>query len=175
MTQHYIRLCIFQTNSPKNVHLFSKHTAYSYSFVCLQVDFILLGGDLFHENKPSRRCLHTCITMLRRYCMGDKPINFNILSDQKVNFNTTQSVLLRLKDHVIKTLYSSYINVVICVCLSFPWVNYQDENLNISIPAFSIHGNHDDPTGVSFVSSINSIQLFDIRREYLCVFFVVPI
>lgn len=31
----------------------------------------------------------------------------------------------------------------------FPWVNYQDENLNISIPVFSIHGNHDDPTGVS--------------------------
>uniref|UniRef100_A0A3B4A588 Calcineurin-like phosphoesterase domain-containing protein n=1 Tax=Periophthalmus magnuspinnatus TaxID=409849 RepID=A0A3B4A588_9GOBI len=56
------------------------------------VDFILLGGDLFHENKPSRRCLHTCITMLRQYCMGDTPIQFNILSDQTVNFNTTKSV-----------------------------------------------------------------------------------
>lgn len=33
----------------------------------------------------------------------------------------------------------------------FPWVNYQDENLNISIPVFSIHGNHDDPTGVGFL------------------------
>lgn len=32
--------------------------------------------------------------------------------------------------------------------LRFPWVNYQDDNLNISIPVFSIHGNHDDPTGV---------------------------
>lgn len=41
-----------------------------------------------------------------------------------------------------------------CVIMSmfyrFPWVNYQDENLNISIPVFSIHGNHDDPTGVSW-------------------------
>uniref|UniRef100_A0A3Q4BBR9 Calcineurin-like phosphoesterase domain-containing protein n=1 Tax=Mola mola TaxID=94237 RepID=A0A3Q4BBR9_MOLML len=55
-----------------------------------QVDFILLGGDLFHDNKPSRRSLHTCITMLRKYCMGDSPIHFNILSDQTVNFNTTQ-------------------------------------------------------------------------------------
>lgn len=63
-------------------------------FVCLQVDFILLGGDLFHENKPSRKCLHNCITMLRKYCMGDSPIQFNILSDQTVNFNTTQSVSL---------------------------------------------------------------------------------
>ncbi|XP_056139565.1 double-strand break repair protein MRE11 [Lampris incognitus] len=84
-----------------------------------QVDFILLGGDLFHENKPSRRCLHTCITMLRKYCMGDKPVLFNILSDQAVNFSASK----------------------------FPWVNYQDENLNISIPVFSVHGNHDDPTG----------------------------
>lgn len=32
--------------------------------------------------------------MLRQYCMGDSPIQFNIISDQTVNFNTTQSVLL---------------------------------------------------------------------------------
>lgn len=60
----------------------------------LQVDFILLGGDLFHENKPSRRCLNTCITLLRKYCMGDSPITFNILSDQAVNFSTSKSVWL---------------------------------------------------------------------------------
>lgn len=30
-------------------------------------------------------------------------------------------------------------------------MNYQDENLNISIPVFSIHGNHDDPTGVIII------------------------
>uniref|UniRef100_A0A3Q3WFJ2 Double-strand break repair protein n=1 Tax=Mola mola TaxID=94237 RepID=A0A3Q3WFJ2_MOLML len=94
-----------------------------------QVDFILLGGDLFHDNKPSRRSLHTCITMLRKYCMGDSPIHFNILSDQTVNFNTTQ----------------------------FPWVNYQDENLNISIPVFSIHGNHDDPTGAEGLCALDLI------------------
>ncbi|KAF3847720.1 hypothetical protein F7725_020748 [Dissostichus mawsoni] len=103
-----------------------------------QVDFILLGGDLFHENKPSRRCLHTCITMLRRYCMGDKPINFNILSDQKVNFNTTQ----------------------------FPWVNYQDENLNISIPAFSIHGNHDDPTGAEGLCALDLISASGLVNHF---------
>ncbi|CAL1570482.1 unnamed protein product [Knipowitschia caucasica] len=92
-----------------------------------QVDLILLGGDLFHENKPSRRCLHSCITMLRHYCMGDTPIQFNILSDQTVNFNTTK----------------------------FPWANYQDENLNISIPVFSIHGNHDDPTGAEGLCALD--------------------
>ncbi|XP_044060086.1 double-strand break repair protein MRE11 [Siniperca chuatsi] len=103
-----------------------------------QVDFILLGGDLFHENKPSRRCLHNCITMLRRYCMGDTPVNFNILSDQTVNFNTTQ----------------------------FPWVNYQDENLNISIPVFSIHGNHDDPTGAEGLCALDLLSASGLVNHF---------
>uniref|UniRef100_A0A8C9ZIC0 Double-strand break repair protein n=1 Tax=Sander lucioperca TaxID=283035 RepID=A0A8C9ZIC0_SANLU len=103
-----------------------------------QVDFILLGGDLFHDNKPSRRCLHNCITMLRRYCMGDTPIHFNILSDQNVNFNTTE----------------------------FPWVNYQDENLNISIPAFSIHGNHDDPTGAEGLCALDLLSASGLVNHF---------
>ncbi|XP_068173875.1 double-strand break repair protein MRE11 isoform X2 [Antennarius striatus] len=103
-----------------------------------QVDFILLGGDLFHDNKPSRRSLHTCTTMLRQYCMGDSPIHFNILSDQTVNFNTTQ----------------------------FPWVNYQDENLNISIPVFSIHGNHDDPTGAEGLCALDLLSASGLVNHF---------
>ena len=37
------------------------------------VDFVLLGGDLFHENKPSRHCVQQTIELLRKYCLGDKP------------------------------------------------------------------------------------------------------
>ncbi|CAK6968152.1 double-strand break repair protein MRE11 [Scomber scombrus] len=103
-----------------------------------QVDFILLGGDLFHENKPTRRCLHNCITMLRKYCMGDTPIHFNILSDQTINFNTTQ----------------------------FPWVNYQDGNLNISIPVFSIHGNHDDPTGAEGLCALDLLSASGLVNHF---------
>ena len=51
-----------------------------------QVDFILLGGDLFHDNKPSRNCLHKTMQLLRSYCLGDTPISFQILSDQSINF-----------------------------------------------------------------------------------------
>jgi double-strand break repair protein MRE11 len=32
---------------------------------------------------------------------------------------------------------------------AFNHVNYEDPNINVAIPVFSIHGNHDDPSGVS--------------------------
>ena len=40
------------------------------------------------------------------------------------------------------------VTIIMCV-RSFPAVNYEDPNYNISIPIFLIHGNHDDPAGVS--------------------------
>ncbi|XP_049976553.1 double-strand break repair protein MRE11 isoform X2 [Alexandromys fortis] len=95
-----------------------------------EVDFILLGGDLFHENKPSRKTLHSCLELLRKYCMGDRPVQFEIISDQSVNFGFSR----------------------------FPWVNYQDGNLNISIPVFSIHGNHDDPTGADALCALDILS-----------------
>ncbi|KAK3090953.1 hypothetical protein FSP39_016025 [Pinctada imbricata] len=95
-----------------------------------EVDFILLGGDLFHENKPPRRILHGCIALLRTYCMGEKPVQFEYLSDQSLDFKHCQ----------------------------FPTLNYEDPNLNISIPVFSIHGNHDDPTGQGNLCSLDLLH-----------------
>jgi len=51
---------------------------------------ILQGGDLFHDNKPSRHVLHRTMELLRRYCMGDDPIRFEIPSDQAVNFGSNR-------------------------------------------------------------------------------------
>lgn len=81
-----------------------------------KVDMILLGGDLFHHNKPSRRTLHKTMEILRRYTMGPDPVKIQILSDQKRDFRGAGSV------------------------------NYEDANYSVDLPIFSIHGNHDDPT-----------------------------
>jgi double-strand break repair protein MRE11 len=78
-------------------------------------DMVLLAGDLFHHNKPSRRTLMKTMDLFRRYCMGPNSIAIQILnSDQSNNFRRG------------------------CV-------NYQDENYSVDLPVFSIHGNHDDP------------------------------
>ncbi|XP_072332518.1 double-strand break repair protein MRE11 [Scyliorhinus torazame] len=103
-----------------------------------EVDFILLGGDLFHDNKPSRKTLHTCMELLRKYCMGDNPIQFEILSDQSVNFGFSK----------------------------FPWVNYQDGNLNVSIPVFSVHGNHDDPTGADSLCALDLLSCAGLVNHF---------
>ncbi|KAM5181167.1 double-strand break repair protein MRE11 [Mantella aurantiaca] len=103
-----------------------------------EVDFLLLGGDLFHDNKPSRKTLHTCMELLRKYCMGDRPVQFEVLSDQSVNFS-----------------YSK-----------FPWVNYQDDNLNVSIPVFSVHGNHDDPTGADTLCALDLLSCAGLVNHF---------
>lgn len=51
-----------------------------------EVDFVLLGGDLFHENKPTRRCIVKVMDLFRRYSLGPKPVQFRIVSDQTRNF-----------------------------------------------------------------------------------------
>ncbi|KAK7597819.1 hypothetical protein V9T40_010044 [Parthenolecanium corni] len=96
-----------------------------------EVDFLLLGGDLFHETRPSTQCMHKCLELLRQYCLGDKPISVEFLSDQKLNFQ-----------HASQTI-----------------VNYYDPNLSISIPVFSIHGNHDDPTGQKQLSCLDILSV----------------
>lgn len=80
-------------------------------------DFVLLAGDLFHENKPSRRTLHSAIQILQTHCFGEDPVYIEVLSDQEQNFKS-----------------------------SYGRVNYENPYQSISMPVFAIHGNHDDPS-----------------------------
>lgn len=50
------------------------------------VDMVLHAGDLFHENKPSRKSMYQVMRSLRMNCLGDKPCELEMLSDASENF-----------------------------------------------------------------------------------------
>ncbi|KLO15537.1 DNA repair exonuclease [Schizopora paradoxa] len=100
-----------------------------------EVDFILLAGDLFHENRPSRDCIYRVVALLREYTLGDKPVELELLSDAAEGK---------------------------AAGFSFPAVNYEDPNFNVSIPVFSIHGNHDDPQGAGPEGALCALDLLSV-------------
>lgn len=77
--------------------------------VWYQVDFLLLGGDLFHENKPSRTTLVKAIEILRRHCLNDKPVQFQVVSDQTVNFQNSY-------DFLSLSFMSCWFNEAVSIC-----------------------------------------------------------
>lgn len=125
------------------------------------VDFVLLGGDLFHDNKPSRKTIHRTMELLREYCLGDRPVKVNVLSDQSLNFSSKYAFFVLF---CFELNLSELINVCFYYDFRFKKVNYEDPNFNIAVPVFTIHGNHDDPAGVcsfvlAFVLSLLSYKI----------------
>ena len=107
-----------------------------------RADMLLLAGDLFHDNKPSRKTMHRTLELLRHYCLGSRPCYLELLSDPSVNFPNR-----------------------------FGTVNYEDPNFNVALPVFSIHGNHDDPSGdanlaaLDILSAAGLVNYFGKSRE----------
>lgn len=104
------------------------------------VDLVLLAGDLFHENKPSRMTMFKTLQILRRYVMGYRPIRVQVVGDQSVHFGSRQMG---------------------GECL-FNRVNWEDPHFNVDLPIFTIHGNHDDPVRESAGSSEELLAALDI-------------
>lgn len=90
------------------------------------VDLVLLGGDLFHHNKPSQSTIVKCMKVIQKYCLGEKPIKFQVVSDQAANFPGQDGC-----------------------------VNFENPNLNVAMPIFIVHGNHDDPAGTENLSALD--------------------
>ena len=93
-------------------------------------DLLLLGGDLFHENKPSRRCLQRTMEMFRRHCLGDEPVSFEVISDPEQNFRSQDGM-----------------------------PNYMHPHYSIGLPVFMIHGNHDDPSREAGAEPLSALDL----------------
>ncbi len=70
---------------------------------------LLLGGDLFHENKPTRDAEKKCLDLLQRFVLGDRPVQMEFLSDPAVNFahcqrkdlNYMNPNMVRVKEKVL--------------------------------------------------------------------------
>lgn len=95
-----------------------------------EVDFVLLGGDLFHDTKPSQAALIECMDLLRKYCFGPGAIKMELLTDPDLIFEHCR----------------------------YKTANYEDPNININMPLFTIHGNHDDPS----FSTVGSMDLLSV-------------
>lgn len=93
------------------------------------VDMVLLAGDLFHHSQPSRKAMYQVMRSLRMNCLGEKPCELELLSDANDIFDG-----------------------------SFNHVNYEDPDINVAIPVFSIHGNHDDPAGDGNYCALDLLQ-----------------
>ncbi|TIA87995.1 hypothetical protein E3P99_02858 [Wallemia hederae] len=85
------------------------------------VDFVLCAGDLFHEHKPSSQSVISVMSLLREYCLNDRPVAIQLLSEPYDDKRPE---------------------------ITYPAINYEDTNLNVGLPFFLIHGNHDDPQTV---------------------------
>jgi double-strand break repair protein MRE11 len=101
------------------------------------VDMVLQTGDLFHINKPTKKSLYHVMRILRRCCMGDKPCELELLSDPSVVFDD-----------------------------GFNTVNYEDPNLNVAIPVFSISGNHDDASGSGLLSPLDLLSVTGLVNHF---------
>lgn len=64
--------------------------------------------------------------------LGDRPIEIELVSDPKDNFGHC--------------------------CEGRRDVNYRDPNLNVALPVFSVHGNHDDPSGLGGFSVLDDLH-----------------
>lgn len=49
---------------------------------------------------------------------------------------------------------------------AFNHVNYEDPDINVAIPVFSIHGNHDDPSGEGHLAALDLLEMAGLINYY---------
>lgn len=138
------------------------------------VDLVLLGGDLFHDNKPSRSTIVRAIDILTQYTLSDKPVAFQVVSDQSVNFvsrwaSSTQpawrlphAAHASIDQHAQHATHYSGSQIA-THCRR---VNFENSNFNVGLPVFTIHGNHDDPAGADNLSAVDVLSTCNLVNYF---------
>ncbi|GAV01177.1 MRE11C [Ramazzottius varieornatus] len=84
--------------------------------------------------------LQQCASLLRSYCMGDGQVKFQLVSEPEVNFAHVEPQFRR--------------------------INTEDPDLNINLPVYSIHGNHDDPSGLKYLSELDLLHTYGLINYF---------
>lgn len=100
------------------------------------VDFVIQGGDLFHLSKPSKHSLYAVMKILRKYCLNDKPIEFQVLNHGPLTLSDAAQ--------------------------EFDFPNFEDPNINVGLPVFAVSGNHDDASGSRATNLLSPLDVLSM-------------
>ncbi|XP_026193334.1 uncharacterized protein LOC34622899 [Cyclospora cayetanensis] len=155
------------------------------------VDFMLHGGDLFDENMPSRTTLYRAMCLLRKYCFGSGTVQFDVLpasttaspdgcaaTQPSTSDKAAAPSSLQNKEHIweqqaapgstratAENAEPSATTGLISDIFRFG-LNYLNENVNVCMPIFAMHGNHDDPGDASHLSPLDILEAAHLLAIY---------
>ena len=72
--------------------------------------------------------------------MGDGQVKFQLVSEPEVNFSHVEPQFRR--------------------------ANTEDPDLNVNLPVYSIHGNHDDPSGLKYLSELDLLHTYGLINYF---------
>ena len=154
---------------------------------------VLLAGDLFHDNKPSRKALQRCMETLRDHCLGDREVKLEVVSDQSTNFHgkcaacplstpakgsgrgrraggvqgaSGREGASGPSKRACAGEPASTLEAAGLPAPRYREVNYENPNYNIQLPVFSIHGNHDDPAGDGGLAALDLLSTANLVNYF---------
>ena len=115
----------------------------------VSASFLNAAGNLFHEAKPSRTCIHRTMRILRKHCIGDNAVHIKVSVTVQQRHCTCSAVLYPSLSTLSYRSRASCLQIISeqgsHFPVHFPEANYDCNDFNVGMPVFSIHGSNDEP------------------------------